>query len=286
MTATFAPGASGAVDVERPADQGGSIRPLSDGGPFAALLGNTGLPLVLVGLMGAIAFGAWHALLPGHGKTLMAAAMVGSTARVRQAVTAGVAVALMHTVSVIGLGVLVLALERTFRPETLYPWLGAASGLAALAVGAYLLRGRIRTWRHGHTHPLAPAHDHVRSEGHPHADDDEQGHAHVLPPEGFLSRRGIAALAFAGGILPAPSALLVMLAAIQSQRAAYGLGLVLAFSVGLAAALVLVGLGTMRARDVMVGRLSATAGRLIPVLSAAAIVAVGLFITVRSAASF
>ena len=76
----------------------------------------------------AVAFGAWHALLPGHGKTLMAAYMVGSEAKVRQAVAVGTAVAVMHTASVLALGLLVLTLEQTFRPESLYPWLGLVSG--------------------------------------------------------------------------------------------------------------------------------------------------------------
>ena len=89
------------------------------------------------------------------------------------------------------------------------------------------------------------------------------------------------ALALAGGILPAPSALLVMLGAIQAHRVAYGIALVLAFSAGLAAALVVVGIGALRAREAMARRLSTTVGRLVPVLSAAAIVAVGLFLTVR-----
>ena len=76
----------------------------------------------------------------------MAAYMVGSGARVRHAVSVGAAVSIMHTASVLALGLLVLTLERTFRPESLYPWLGLASGLVALGLGAYLLVARLSAW--------------------------------------------------------------------------------------------------------------------------------------------
>jgi ABC-type nickel/cobalt efflux system permease component RcnA len=239
--------------------------------------------LVTLALLLAVAFGAWHALLPGHGKTLTAAYMVGSKARTRQAVSVGSAVAVMHTASVLGLGLLVLTLERTFRPEALYPWLGLLSGLVALALGAYLLISRLAAWggaartgHHGHHDAdhdhgeAAPAHDHGLGQ-----------HSHPLPSGAPLSAKGLVALALAGGILPAPSALLVMLSAINAHRVGYGLALVLAFSAGLAAALIVIGVGALRARDAMARRLSGTMGRLVPVLSAAAIVVVGGVLTLR-----
>src|SRR5204862_7128897 len=109
----------------------------------------------------AFAFGAWHALLPGHGKTLMAGAMVGAGARPRQALAVATAVASMHSASVIALGLAVVGLQQTFRPEVLYPWLGTLSGTAAVALGAYLVWTRSNDSRHrrrhldGHNH--APA---------------------------------------------------------------------------------------------------------------------------------
>ena len=108
-----------------------AARPGVDLGAFASLVDNHGIVLVLLGFALAVAFGAWHALLPGHGKTLMAAYMVGSQTKVRQAVAVGSAVAVMHTASVLGLGLLVITLEQTFRPESLYPWLGLLSGVVA-----------------------------------------------------------------------------------------------------------------------------------------------------------
>jgi len=283
-TTSFAPGVSVPAVGSTTSETTG--RPGVEGGPFAGLLANQGIGLMLVGAGIAIALGAWHALLPGHGKTLMAAYMVGSGARVRHAVSVGVAIAVMHTASVLALGLLVLTLERTFRPETLYPWLGLASGLVALGLGAYLLVARLSSWSqaarserladHG-----ADGHEHDAGHEHQHGHGPGQ-HSHELPAgTAPLSPRGLTALALAGGILPAPSALVVMLGAINAHRAAYGLALVVAFSVGLAVSLIVIGTGALKAREVMARRLSSTAGRLVPVLSAAAIVAVGVFLSFR-----
>jgi ABC-type nickel/cobalt efflux system permease component RcnA len=231
-------------------------------------------------------FGAWHALLPGHGKTLMAAYMVGSEAKVRQAVAVGSAVAIMHTASVLALGLLVLTLEQTFRPETLYPWLGLLSGLVALGLGAYLLISRVGTWMEAKRHAEAhEAHDHAAEHVH-HHDHGFPGHSHpeVAPEGGALSRKGLMALALAGGILPAPSALIVMLASIDAHRVVFGLTLVLAFSAGLATALIAVGMGALRARDAVARRMSTFWGRMVPVMSASAILGVGAFLSLRGLA--
>jgi ABC-type nickel/cobalt efflux system permease component RcnA len=257
---------------------GSTARPQSESAGFARVLGNRGAPLVLLGLVLAFAFGAWHALLPGHGKTLMAGAMVGAGARPRQALTVAVAVATMHSGSVIALGVAVVALQRTFRPETLYPWLGTLSGFAAVAVGAYLVRTRWGAWRHEHRH----AHGHAH--GHAHAHERCEGPA-LLDAGGRLSTKGIAMLAFAGGALPAPSALLAMLAAIQVHRVAYGLALVAAFSAGLAAALLGVGVGALRARDAIARRAGDRIARALPLISAIVIVIAGLIIAARAASA-
>ena len=185
----------------------------------------------------------------------------------------------MHTASVLALGVAVLALESAFRPEALYPWLGLVSGLVALGLGTYLLIGRIGAWMGSRQHDLA----HAQGPDHEHDHDHDHGHSHphLATDGGALSRRGLMALALAGGILPAPSALIVMLGAIDAHRVVFGLTLVLAFSAGLATALIVIGLGALRAREAMAARLSGFWGRMVPVLSAAAIVAVGGFLSVR-----
>ena len=153
----------------------------------------------------------------------------------------------------------------------------------ALALGAYLLISRLSVWgaeRRGSDHDHDHPHDHEHASDHTHHHGFGR-HRHALPDGAPLSPRGLAALALAGGILPAPSALLVMLGAINAHRVAYGLTLVLAFSVGLATALIVIGMGALKARDVMTRRLSSTAGRLVPVMSAAAIVVVGGYLTLR-----
>jgi nickel/cobalt exporter len=261
----------GTLDVARPV-----ARPATEAAGFAGVLGRRGLPLVLLGLVLAFVFGAWHALLPGHGKTLMAGAMVGAGARPRQALAVATTVASMHSTSVIALGLAVIGLQQTFRPEVLYPWLGTLSGLAAVALGAYLVWTRSSVWRHGRLH----AHGHEHAHGHHHSD-----HVVVLQQDGRLSRKGILTLAFAGGILPAPSALLAMLAAIQAHRVVYGLALVAAFSAGLACALLGVGVGALRARDVIARRASDRVALAIPIISAVAIVIAGLVIAGRAASA-
>ena len=281
MQASYAPGVSvGATSGrEEPVD---AARPGVDLGAFASLVDNHGIVLVLLGFALAVAFGAWHALLPGHGKTLMAAYMVGSQTKIRQAVAVGSAVAVMHTASVLGLGLLVITLEQTFRPESLYPWLGLLSGVVAIGLGAYLTIGRLSAWSASHA-AEAHEHDHDHGTQHDHAH-GHAGHSYGVP-EGvsLTSKRGMLALALAGGILPSPSALIVMLGAINAHRVGYGIGLIVAFSVGLALALIVVSLGALRACAAMADRLSSFWGRLVPVLSASAIVVVGLFLAVRGA---
>jgi len=275
MSATFS--SSATVGASAAGGPGASVdavaRPATEAAGFAGVLARRGLPLVLLGLVLAFGFGAWHALLPGHGKTLMAGAMVGSGARPRQALGVATAVASMHSAAVIALGLAVVGLQQTFRPEVLYPWLGTLSGVAAVALGGYLLWTRSSDWRHRRRH--AHGHDHA--------------HAHdrvlVLRPDGRLSRRGILTLAFAGGILPAPSALLAMLAAIQAHRVVYGLALVAAFSAGLACALLGVGIGALRARDAIARRASERVALALPLVSAVAIVVAGLAIAVRAASA-
>jgi nickel/cobalt exporter len=232
----------------------------ASGGLLVGLASRPDLSAGLVALMiaAAIAVGAVHALGPGHGKSLIGAYLVGGGSTLRQAVAVGAAVSVMHTASVLGLGLLVLSAERLFAPERIYPWLGLASGLVALGLGAALLVSRLHALserrRHGHDH---------------------------LHPTGPLSRRGLIALAFAGGILPSPSALVVLLGSVSIGRTGLGLVLIAAFSLGLAASLIAVGAVAIRARDLATGRLPAGLMRLAPVLSAACIALAGVALTAR-----
>ena len=278
VTVSFEPGVG--APSGRVAGDGSATAALPDqvGGVFAGLVGWTG-PFMVVALFLAFAFGALHALGPGHGKTLMAAYLVGAGGKARHAVGVGASVAVMHTASVLSLGFVVLTATQVFAPERVYPWLGLVSGVVALALGAGLLIVRLGAWSdraEDYTHPHGS-----RGDAPEHAHGSGSGHAHPGPDVPVLSRRGLMALAVAGGILPSPTALVVLLAAVALDRIAYGLALIGAFSMGLAAALVAVGIVALKARDVVSNRLSGSVARLVPVVSASAIAVVGLLLTVR-----
>jgi ABC-type nickel/cobalt efflux system permease component RcnA len=272
-TVSYEPGESAPVVASDA--QPGAEPTQAEGGTLASLVDQTG-PLMLFALIVAFGFGAVHALGPGHGKTLMAAYLIGAGGRFRQAVAVGGSVALMHTASVLALGVVVLTATDVFAPERVYPWLGLGSGLVALGLGAALLVARLGAWgesTHGDDHPHGESAHHEHAHPHP--------HDHPSPDAPVFSRRGLTALAVAGGILPSPSALVVLLAAVAVDRVGYGLALIAAFSLGLASALVVVGVGALRARDAVAARLSSRTARLMPVVSASAIAVMGLVLSVR-----
>jgi len=177
----------------------------------------------------------------------------------------------MHTVSVLALGLVVLMLTA-YAPDQAYPWLTLASGLFVLGLGAGLMwvRGRGR-----------------RSQGHPDQHDHDHDHGHEHPPPDAtrpLSRRSLAGLALAGGILPSPTALVVLLSTVHQHRVAFGLSLIVAFSVGLAAALVAVGLLALRARAAIAPRLGGRLAYAIPLISATAILVVGVVLVTEAVA--
>lgn len=270
-SARLEPGAVSEVRADGSVPTPGSIDVLSE--RLASLIdGDYSIAFVLFALLMAAGAGALHAIGPGHGKTVMAAYLVGAGGRARQAVVVGMAVSLMHTFSVVVLGLVTLWASSTFAPESVYPWLSFASGVLVLGLGTWLLRTRIRARiherrEHGHRH------------SHPHSHDHD--HATLPPDVALLSWRGLGAIAVSGGLLPSPAALIVLLGAVAIHRVAFGIALVAAFSVGLAAALTLVGLLVLKARDV-VGRKGGRMTRVLPVLSAAAIALVGAVLTTQA----
>ena len=195
---------------------------------------------VAMALLVAAALGALHAVGPGHGKSIVGAYLIGARGTVAHALVLGLIVTATHTAGVYALGGLTLAASRWIVPERLFPWMSAASGLLVLAVGASLARSRLLVALDG-DHP----HDH--HDGHAHDHHHHHHHHHHLP-EGPPGWRTIVALGVSGGLLPCPSALVVMLGAIALGRVAFGLALIVAFSVGLAAVLTAVGLLFVHAR--------------------------------------
>ena len=259
------------------------------GGELTRLIERQRLTIpVLAGMLGlAFLFGSAHALGPGHGKTVMAAYLVGTRGRTSDAVLLGVIVSLMHTGSVLALGLLLLQLDRFGTIERIYPVLTVISGVAVAGFAGLLLRRRLRSLRparadrHDHEHHDHDHHDHDHDDaahGHDHSHGHGPGgHTHELP-EGTapLSRRGLVLLATSGGLLPSPSAVLVVVAGFAAGRVTLGLSIVLAFSLGLAATLSAVGTALVLGRRVLERRGGGTALRFLPVGGALALLAVGL----------
>jgi nickel/cobalt transporter (NicO) family protein len=257
------------------------------GGGFESLIkrGDLSLGLVLLSLLIAAFWGAVHALTPGHGKALVAGYLVGTKGRPRHAFILGATVTITHTAGVFGLGLVTLALSQFIVPEQLYPWLTLISGILVVAVGAAVLRQRLRTggWsdhqHHDDDHHHDHEHSHDHGEHHHHHDHDRHDHEH----DGKLTSRGILGVGVAAGLLPCPSALVVLLSAIALHRIGFGFALILAFSLGLAATITGIGLVAVLARRTF-GR-ARFDGRLIralPALSAVVILLVGLGITLKA----
>ena len=201
-------------------------------------------------------WGAAHALSPGHGKTIVTAYLVGQRGTPKHAALLGLIVTATHTVGVFALGLVTLALSQFIVPDRLYPWLNLVSGLLVVGIGASVLRTRWRRRRHHHHH-----------------------HHHEHP----TSFRSLLAVGVSGGLLPCPSALVVLLAAISLHRVAFGLLLIVAFSAGLALSITGVGLAAVVARSAF--RRATFEGplvRLLPAASALVILAAGLAMTLRA----
>jgi nickel/cobalt exporter len=270
---------AGSTPGEPPPVSGAAPAAERSSGGFEALIeqGDVSLGVLLVTFLVAAFWGAAHALTPGHGKALVAAYLVGTRGTPRHAFMLGGTVTMAHTAGVFALGIVTLGLSQFIVPERLYPWLTLVSGLLVVAVGASVLRQRLRR-RHGHHHEHAHHHHHSHDHHHLAHDDHHHGdHDHEL------TSRGILGVGIAAGLLPCPSALVVLLSAIALHRIGLGLALIVAFSVGLAATITGIGLLAVLARRAF-GRLSLDGPvvRILPAVSAALILGVGLAITAKA----
>ena len=253
-----------------------------------------GQGVLLLLLLAAFGWGAVHALSPGHGKAMVAAYLVGTRGTARHAVALGLTVTVTHTIGVFALGAVALALSAYVLPEDLYPWLNLVSGLLVLGVGASVVRSRVRRARtpahhhhdrHGHDHHHD--HDHHDEHGHHHDHDHhhEHGHGHHHHDHADLRPRALLAMGASAGLIPCPSALVVLLGAVAQHQIGLGMVLIVAFSAGLAATLTGLGLLVVAAGRVSARLGGARAGRalaVLPALSAVAIVAVGLALTAQA----
>jgi len=266
------------------------------GDELAALVGASDLtlPALVISLLIAAGLGAIHAVSPGHGKTVMAAYLVGSQGTPRHAVALGLTVTGSHTFGVIGLALLTLLAGDFLPPERLYPVLGVVSGLTVVAIGTWLLVQRVRglTQKAAHTAAHRSGAQHAHDHDHDHeplasasSTHSHGGIRHSHAPEAgtTLSWRSLILLGFAGGLVPSASALILLLGAVAAGRPGYGLALAVAFGLGMAAVLTGIGLAVVRAGKLLdrmpsLGRLTRLAPA-VPWLSAAVVTAAGIFLT-------
>ena len=265
----FVPGSAVAsAPVPRPVAATGGVHLVQD--RFAALIApkDLSLPLLAFSLLVAALLGGLHALSPGHGKAVMAGYLVGTQGTRRHALTLGLTITVTHTAGVFALGLVTLYAATLVTPERLYPWVTLISGVMILAIGGTLILTRLRSAFHGH--------DHVHT------------HRHDSKKAG-LNRRNVIILGITGGLIPCPTALVVLLSALSLHRVAFGMLLIVAYSVGLA--IVLSGIGIVLATGTsLVTRLRprlslrgiGRAATLAPVASAAVVAVAGIALTAQA----
>jgi ABC-type nickel/cobalt efflux system permease component RcnA len=203
--------------------------------------------MILVALGAAFALGAAHAFTPGHGKTIVAAYLVGSRGTLKHAAFLGAMVTFTHTIVVFALGLATLFLFKYIVPEKITEILGAISGLSIAMIGGWMLYKRIRGRAPAHTHHHHHDHDHHHDHHHDH---DHGGHSHSHVPE-EISWKGLVALGASGGLVPCESALVLLLGAIALGRVGLGLLLLLSFSIGLAIVLMAIGILVLYAKNLI-----------------------------------
>jgi nickel/cobalt exporter len=249
----------------------------------------------------AFVLGAAHALTPGHGKTIVAAYLVGSRGTLKHAAFLGAMVTFTHTVSVFLLGLATLFLLQYVVPQKVTQVLGAISGLSIVAIGGWMLYKRLRRAGHAHSHDHShehshvhehvhdPHHDHPHDHAHEHTHDHPHSHGHSHGPGGHthvpdeISWSGLVALGASGGLVPCESALVLLLTAIALRRVGLGLVLLISFSLGLALVLMAIGVLVIYAKNLLP---SGSGGnpffRWMPVASAAVVMLLGIIMTAVS----
>jgi ABC-type nickel/cobalt efflux system permease component RcnA len=258
--------------------------------------------VLLLSVLTAAALGAGHALTPGHGKTLMAAYLVGTRGTPVHAAGLGLSVALSHTLGILALAALVVGAQGLLPPEVVVRTAPVVAAVSIVAIGGWMLLGEARrrwsrsgafagAYRHDHDH--APHHHGARDHEHDH-DREQSGehdhgghcHSHLPAPGSTISWRSLFVLGLAGGLIPSASALLILLGSIAAGRPAFGFILVVAFGLGMAAVMSGIGLALVVAR----GRLdhvdtSSWLGRAtthLPLLASCLVLGFGVYLTIQA----
>lgn len=285
-TATLSPGPDSALGSPPPPP--GAELPAQRVTPVDALASlidpSAGSPALPIAMLVAVGLGILHALAPGHGKTVMAAYLVGSKGSLRQAMILGVAVAVSHTAGVLGLGLVTLVGTAAFAPEQVFPVLSMLSGLIVVGIGVWMFvrwLGTRRKQGHDHHHPHSPGTD-LHSHG-------GIRHSHAIPEE-WAEGSGwklLASMGLAGGLVPSTSAVVLLLAAVNLGRIPFGILLIVLFGVGMATTLVGVGLGMVGASRFGLDRLSGHSWiekmrELLTPVAAVVVIVVGTALTVNA----
>jgi nickel/cobalt exporter len=306
--APIASAASAAAAVARAPATQGSVPGGVTGGELPSIFGSADLtPIVLlVSLLTAIGLGAAHALTPGHGKTLMAAYLVGSRGTALHAVGLGLSVTLSHTVGILALAAIIIGAQGVLAPDVVVRTAPVVAAISIVLIGGWMLVGEIRRRRgvaaataqdHGHGHDHALRHDHAHpADQHAHPPEPEHepgyhehggvGHTHLPPAGSTITWRSLFVLGLAGGLIPSTSALLILLGSIAAGRPTFGLVLVVAFGLGMALVMGGVGVALVFAR----GRLerfegASVLGRtstLVPLAASVVVLSLGLYLTAQA----
>ncbi|MGE0599912.1 MAG: nickel/cobalt transporter [Dehalococcoidia bacterium] len=293
-----------------PAPESATLQLATEGrsaGGFASIFadlsdGHVTLGFLLLSLLVAFAFGAQHALGPGHGKTMVAAYLVGSKGTPKHAIALGLTVTATHTSTVYLLGLVTLVAAAWITPETVYLWMGVAAGVMVMAFGLVLVIQRLLSLRRpesetgehrhgifGKAHPHAPREEHSHEHPHSHGESHDHPHDHAREHAAAVTWRSLLSLGVLGGLLPCPSAVVVMVAAISQGQVLLGMLLIVAFSLGLAGVLVALGVSLVLGRKIPARQrrlfehpLVARALTAMPVISAAVVMVVGLGLTYQA----
>jgi len=257
------------------------------GDPLLGLFTGAQTPITaLLAILLSIGLGALHAASPGHGKTLVAAYLVGSHGELRQAVWLALTVAVTHTAGVFVLGIVTLTASELFVPERVITWLAVASGVLVIGLGGSLVLNQLRRAPGSHSHDHGHSHDH--DHGHSH----DASHSHEAPgARRPLTRRSAIALGLAGGLVPSASALIVFLLALTLGKLGFGVILIVSFGVGMALVLGGVGFVVVIARRAQLrsthrwsnAPIVRRLGAALPLISGVAVLATGVVVTVQAA---
>lgn len=252
--------------------------------------------------------GAAHAATPGHGKTIAAAYIVGARGKPIDAVILGIFVTLSHTSGIVLIGVLASLGSTWLRPQRIEAYLAIVVGIMVIVLGLWMLWAQrdlvalaMGEAGDGTSRADAPARDHVHEHDHEHEHDHPHSHGPdesvVWHSHGFGKVHShqldivaenrpklpvLLALGIAGGLLPDPAALALLLGALSSGKVLLGLVTVVVFSIGFATTLVVVGIVAAKVGEKVLDWLASIWMIRLQIATSLLIVGMGVVLTVRA----